>query len=1399
MPNKEYTGKVVKKLLPDNMAGKAYKKSNNTIQWIVIHNMGGGTNQGSWSWWAKGAGGQNTSAHYCVDDKEILQCLEDKWTGHHAGSPRKGYYGGDRGASNNNSIGIEVADHAKVDKNKAVELAIELTRYLCKKYGVPVSNVIQHYDVSGKNCPEWIRANNKWDYFKQQVKIRNEEQRPISFDPSTLDASGSANAGGSGTTTGSGESNMPNFDNREDMTNLQEIKGVVLVHMPPYHFNSVKNKEEVWAKEHYDREFHYLVDSSGVEPGKDKSAIAFALQPNDRHTYIDRALYGNKPYKYTLSMGIFTSELLEDYTVTEKKMINELGKILWENGLKIKHLWREFDLNRAPSPFMYLEREQWKKFLQEVEKQVNWRYENFGKPELPEKAPVDADNETLKTHIGRTGKCSRRCTLRVNPNMFGPHVKVLEEGTPVKITDYKTGYYKVEAGADKTVGWIVYKSVKVDEIEDKAVNTVTPVPVTTPEDTKPKKPTKDKGIPQPEIKPTMTHKEYLKWKSLTDPKIIDEFAAECEPYDKGLPEILEAPITNDDRLTALTKEQKTKNENTIYYSVTEGSPGGDGHCVKPACELNVLYKPDPFKVDPIYPDLIVPPNYSTTDNNKANPNPIPLTALEDGSLIKKGKDFDNNDITFDFDLLKEMNKKSKGKPVNYLDPYPYDDKVYELEKHSPKVKIDEIESRIYESNHPGDPLPQPVAKNFAMINDALLNQSKKIESRLVRLENTLAFVLRSLGRVGSRVNVNCVYYGGQDTFGKYKTIRCLRDDRIHDACSVTLDQCLSCTRYEPVIGQIYEILDETGMNGSVMLDNMQMSYMNQEEYKALNRVEERNARHKFTNVNKEIKETPKPIFEEWEEADKKKYMEKLKSTITDEKEYKKKVEALKKGDYAFIMNWYEQDLDLQEPDVKLYPTEGIKAKYKRNDGEDSGKIDLVELDKRKPKDDKTLVDDTDSDYQEDLDKLDKLNQGEWVDTREKADSYEENKYSSEDFYFEDFNKDTLYVGDGVAGAFGAEARQKIVEMAKQIISDHEAHTAAYDQNDGNRTTKYENKVYKMKPRVNATDKVAIYDCSSLTSCCYHAAGLNSLVDKNTTLQRAELEKNGGKIWPANAESVKDALPGDIIMHPGHIGIYIGEGKVAHAYNEKMDIRNPALKDKRDMAIHDLAHVLQYYFTNNPIFGRPKDLMEADAKAAQMGTNININMKDEVTINGKTYKAVKIPQAVITPYYDDGSYSKSNSLTYVDIRNDSKVKVPSATAGKSQMKYCASHNVPYGSQIYIPELAQKGIGDGIYTVADTGGHFFDFDIHVPKSYADKIGKRNCDAYVLRFGPGTGKDEGVAVSYTWIANFYKKRGQWPAYKAAWNTYQKMNGKLIHFHQFNKEDANAQFNHPVSPIGN
>ena len=47
---------------------------------------------------------------------------------------------------------------------------------------------------------------------------------------------------------------------------------------------------------------------------------------------------------------------------------------------------------------------------------------------------------------------------------------------------------------------------------------------------------------------------------------------------------------------------------------------------------------------------------------------------------------------------------------------------------------------------------------------------------------------------------------------------------------MTLDQCLNCTRFEPIIGQTYEITNDAGLNLSEVLDNCQMSYMTTEDY-----------------------------------------------------------------------------------------------------------------------------------------------------------------------------------------------------------------------------------------------------------------------------------------------------------------------------------------------------------------------------------------------------------------------------------------------------------------------------------------------------------------------------------------------------------------------------------------
>ena len=91
--------------------------------------------------------------------------------------------------------------------------------------------------------------------------------------------------------------------------------------------------------------------------------------------------------------------------------------------------------------------------------------------------------------------------------------------------------------------------------------------------------------------------------------------------------------------------------------------------------------------------------------------------------------------------------------------------------------------------------------------------------------------------------------------------------------------------------------------------------MNLDDLKNLNRVEKRSTKNTYANVNKEI-DKPESQIKAWEEADKQAYINSLKKKVTDEKELEKMIEDIKQEDYAFKMYWYEEDLDLQEPDVK---------------------------------------------------------------------------------------------------------------------------------------------------------------------------------------------------------------------------------------------------------------------------------------------------------------------------------------------------------------------------------------------------------------------------------------------------------------------------------------------------
>lgn len=116
---------------------------------------------------------RGASAHYFVGHKgEIWQCVEDgdqAW--HCGGANNKHPY-----CCNANSIGIEMCCRKNISngtwyfEEETIKATIELTKYLMAKYGIPAANVIRHYDVTGKTCPEpYVRDTAAWNTFKASL------------------------------------------------------------------------------------------------------------------------------------------------------------------------------------------------------------------------------------------------------------------------------------------------------------------------------------------------------------------------------------------------------------------------------------------------------------------------------------------------------------------------------------------------------------------------------------------------------------------------------------------------------------------------------------------------------------------------------------------------------------------------------------------------------------------------------------------------------------------------------------------------------------------------------------------------------------------------------------------------------------------------------------------------------------------------------------------------------------------------------------------------------------------------------------------------------------------------------------------------------------------------------
>ena len=146
------------------------------IKYLVFHYTGnkGDTAENN----ARYFNGENrgASAHYFVSDNQIYQVVEDDRAAWSVGDGDGKY-----GITNSNSINIEMC--CWIDgtvSEKTENNALELGKYLMKKHGISIENVVRHYDASRKICPNWSANNwSRWIEFKNKLVDKDNESKPV--------------------------------------------------------------------------------------------------------------------------------------------------------------------------------------------------------------------------------------------------------------------------------------------------------------------------------------------------------------------------------------------------------------------------------------------------------------------------------------------------------------------------------------------------------------------------------------------------------------------------------------------------------------------------------------------------------------------------------------------------------------------------------------------------------------------------------------------------------------------------------------------------------------------------------------------------------------------------------------------------------------------------------------------------------------------------------------------------------------------------------------------------------------------------------------------------------------------------------------------------------------------
>lgn len=108
--------------------------------------------------------------HFTVDDRIAIQHMPTSEQGEHADF---------NGPGNRLSIGIEMCEHRGSSRTATMDRTAKLTAVLMKRHGIPLRNVVPHYNwprkgrnPPNKNCPHFLMDNGRPGYKWRQYLAR---------------------------------------------------------------------------------------------------------------------------------------------------------------------------------------------------------------------------------------------------------------------------------------------------------------------------------------------------------------------------------------------------------------------------------------------------------------------------------------------------------------------------------------------------------------------------------------------------------------------------------------------------------------------------------------------------------------------------------------------------------------------------------------------------------------------------------------------------------------------------------------------------------------------------------------------------------------------------------------------------------------------------------------------------------------------------------------------------------------------------------------------------------------------------------------------------------------------------------------------------------------------------